>query len=267
MRLGATCLLIALCGAIRGQQFPPATEKHGAFSLPDAAGARLLANPTLPHPDRFHTALCGGGGRFSVRFDRNQAENKDNDGRRTAKNFDKMAGGVFTVLQGKVAPGAVCFLASDALLQAASVLTPEPAAKPGACGAGTSEKLAASRNRGVTNCWQVAALPAGRQLVLAEFARQNKDALASAVLIDGNQTVAADFHAVFRGEGQDLWRADDGGVFSAEGFEVVFLLQHGTAYTLGISWRGTEGVTLLLYDSTGARFTQVIADYWYQAPV
>jgi hypothetical protein len=268
MQRGAVCLIIVLSGAIRGQQFPPATEQHGAFALPDPSGVRLLANPALPHPESFHTALCSGARRFSVRFERRQTENKDNNGRRTSYNFDKLEGGVFAVLQGKIDVGAACFLASDALLSSATAITAEAPAKSAECGTDVRERLDALRSRNVVNCWPVAALPAGKRLVLAEFVRRDKDALASLVLMDGNRAVFADYQAVFRGEGQDLWRADDGGVLSAEGLDAVFLLQRGPAYTLGVNWRGTEGASLAVFVSkAGDRFTQAIADYWYEAPL
>jgi hypothetical protein len=76
---------------------------------------------------------------------------------------------------------------------------------------------------------------------VVEFARQDKDALASVVLIDRDRMIFADYPAVFRGEGQDLWRVDDVGVLSPKGFEVVFLLQRGTFYALGVNWHGDRG--------------------------
>lgn len=264
----AAWLLILLSGGMRAQELPQATAQHGAFALPDPAGARLLAVSSLPKPESLHTALCTGGQRFSVRFERKQAENKDNNGRRTSYNFDKLAGTVFAVLQGKIAAGATCFLASDGLLSTATVLQAEPPAKSSECGAEIRERLAGSRSRSVAHCWPVASLPADRRLALVEFARQDKDALASVVLMDRDRVVFFDYHAVFRGEGADLWRVNDGGVLSTEGFEVVFLVQRGAFYTLGVNWRGTEGASLAVFVSNASdRFTQVIGDYWYEAPV
>ena len=48
----------------------------------------------------------------------------------------------------------------------------------------------------------------------------------------------------------------------------VFLLQRGTFYALGVNWHGTEGASLAVFVSDGDnRFTRVIEDYWYRAPV
>jgi hypothetical protein len=65
-----------------------------------------------------------------------------------------------------------------------------------------------------------------------------------------------------------LWRVDDGGVLWPEGFTVVCALQRGGWYALGIAWQGAEGQSLSLWICEGSeRFTEVIKDYWYQAPI
>ena len=194
------------------------------------------------------------------------------NGRQSPKVFDRLAGSVFTVLRGTIGQGSQtgevsCFLASDALRSSATWL---PAKRPDAsreCSSDVRRRLASSRNRPVIRCWPLAALPGNRRVVVAEFVRQGKDALASVVLIDRDRTAFADYPATFEREGQDLWRADDGGVLSPEGFSIVFVLQHGQTYVLGVSWAGSEGQSLALFVSKpGNRFTQVISDYWYQAP-
>jgi hypothetical protein len=107
----------------------------------------------------------------------------------------------------------------------------------------------------------------GKQIALLEFDRRGKDALASLVFVDGTRTIFADYPAEFQGAGQDLWRADDGGVLSPEGFHIVCALQRGDWYALGVAWGGAEGRSLSLWISEGReRFTEVINDYWYQAP-
>ena len=161
-----------------------------------------------------------------------------------------------------------CFLASDSLLSSATWLPGKPSGGSSECGPDVLRRLASSRSRPVVNCWTIAGLPAHRALVLAEFVRQDKDALASVVLIDRDRALLADYPATFKAEGQDLWRADDGGVLSPDGFRVVFLLQRGNAYVLGVSWAGSEGQSLAVFVSTDDhRFTRVIGDYWYQAPI
>ena len=265
---GAVWLLVLLAGGMRGQDLPRAAIQYGAFGFPDPSGTRLLAASALLQPETLHTALCSGGRRFPVRFERRQAEREGHNGRQTPYNFDKLAGNVFAVLQGKIETGASCFLASGSLLSSATPIPTELPAGPGECGQDVRQRLAASRNRHAVNCWPITHLPADRRLVLVEFARQDKDALASVVLIDRDRMIFADYPAVFRKEGEDLWRVDDGGSLSAEGFQIVFLLQRGTFYALGVDWPGTEGASLTVFVSDGGnRFTRVIEDYWYRAPV
>ena len=268
MSFGAVGLLILLAGGMPAQELPQATMEHGAFAFPDPGGSRLLTLANPSQPALLHTALCNGGGRFSVRFERRQAEIKGHNGRHTPNNFDKLEGDVFTVLQGKIEESANCFLASDSLLSSATVLPAEPQATFNECEPDVRLGLASSRSREVLHCWTIARLPANRRLVLVEFARRDKDALASVALIDGNRIIFADYPAVFKGEGEDLWRVEDGGVLSATDFQVVFLLQRGSFYTLGISWLGAEGRSLAVFVSQGNnRFTRVLAGYWYRMPV
>jgi len=103
--------------------------------------------------------------------------------------------------------------------------------------------------------------------MLAEFARTGKDALASVVLMEGEHVLFGDYPATFRGDGDDLWRVDDGGLLSAEGFQVVLVARRGERYAVGVSWAGTEGRSPVLFASGGGNvFQRVIEDYWYQAP-
>ncbi len=270
---GAVCLLLFLAGGIRGQELPRATAQYGAFAFPDLSGTHLLAVSDLSQPDRLHEALCSDGRRYPVQFERRQVERQGNNGRQTPYVFDKVAGNVFTVLQVKIGQGmeivsVSCFLPSDSLLSSATWLPGKPSAGSSECGPDVRRRLASSRNRPVVKCWPIAGLPADRRLVLAEFARRDKDALASVVLIDRDRTVFADYPATFKGEGQDLWRVDDGGVLSPDGFRVVFLLQRGKSYVLGVSWGGSEGQSLAVFVShDDNRFSPALRDYWYQAPI
>ena len=271
--LGAICLLVCVDAAvIQGQELPRATAQHGAFAFPDSNGTRLLAASELSQPDMVHDALCSDGRRVPVRFDRWQAE-RDNNGRQEPSNFDKLPGIVFTVMQGRIGGGqgaeaVSCFVAPTTLLSSATLLPVQPLTGSRECGPDVGSRLASSRNRPVVRCWRIAGLPTGRSLVLAQFARQGTDALASMVLLDHDRTIFADYPAKYEKEGQDLWRADDGGVMTPDGFQVVFLLQRGNSYVLGLSWAGSEGHSLTVAVSNDAtRFTNVIVDYWYRAPI
>lgn len=262
------CLLTMVVGAAQVRHLPAAAEGYGAFGFSNSNGTRLLVAPELSRPEMLHTALCSDGRRLPVQFEGWQAEREGHNGRQTPYNFDKLAGNVFRVLDGQLDIDASCFVGSDALLAKSTVLHVTSPNGSGACTAVERRRFASLRGRPVLHCWPIARLAAGRQIALLEFARRGKDALASFVLLDGNRMVFADYPAEFRAEGEDLWRADDGGVLSPEGFRVVCVLQRGESYVLGIGWAGPEGESLSLWVSGASeRFSEVINDYWYQSPV
>jgi hypothetical protein len=260
----ALCFLTVVGGEVQVPDVPGATEQHGGFGLPDQSGARLLIIPNLARPELLKAALCSGGRRVAVQFERRQVEGA-NDGRQNWRNFDKLGGSVYTVSGNAVDPDAPCFVASEKVLAASAVLSIAAPEGPGACL--QPSRFATLRDRSVVQCWPLGRLAQEKQVVLLEFERRGKDALASLAFVDGPRTVFADFRAAFRGAGQDLWRVDDGGVLSPEGIKIVCALQRGDTYALGIAWGGAEGRLLQLWVSEGsARFAKVISDYWYSAP-
>jgi hypothetical protein len=258
-------LLSGAAGGAAVQELPAATTAHGGFALPDGRGARLLASPELTRPELVKTALCSGGRRVPFQFERRQIE-RAGTFRHSSRNFDALAGSVFTVAGPPVDADVPCFLAADAMLADSSVLG--ITAPEGTGGCTVQSRIATMRHRPVVRCWPIARLARGQQVVLVEFERREKDALASLVLVDGARLVFADFPAEYRGPSEDLWRVDDGGVLSPDGFAIVCVLQRGDGYVLGLAWAGAEGRSLSLWVAErGDRFTHVISDYWYQAPV
>ena len=258
-------LVLNIMGGGQIQDLPGATDSHGGFGLPDQGGRRLLVIPKLARPELLKTALCSGGRRVPIQFEHRQVQGANSDGRQTWRTFDTLAGSVFTVSGNTVDPDGACFLASEALLAGSAVLSIAAPEGSGACL--EPGRFAALRERPVVHCWPLARLAPERQVALLEFERRGKDALASLVLVDGSRTMFADVHAEFRGAGEDLWRADDGGVLSPEGLTIVCALQREGWYALGTAWAAAEGRSLSLWISEGSdRFTKVINDYWYQAP-
>jgi hypothetical protein len=262
------CWILALAaGGMAGQELPRATAEHGAFGLPDESGTRLIAVAAMPDAARVRTALCSDGSRVEVRFERRQAGLPDDDGRQVPARFNRMAGDVFRVVRGKVAVSASCFLVGNGWTTGVAVLPMRETGSHGACEGGVEARLAASRGRAVVRCFSLGRLEGERRVVLAEFARVGKDALASVVLMDGERVLGGDYPADFRGDGEDLWRVDDGGVLSAEGFQVVFVVRRGDRYMMGVSWAASEGRSLAVFVSDRENgFRRVIEDYWYQMP-
>jgi hypothetical protein len=261
-------LWLCLVAALSGQGPPASTAAHGAFAFSDKAGTRLLVTSTLSRPERLQTALCGGKLRGPVVFERQQSERQGGTGRQWSGNFDDLAGSVFRVTAGTLDDADTCFLATGSLLTGATVvpLVRQGDAEP--CAPGAGRRLALLRSRPLVHCWILARLRKDGQIVLAEFARRGKDALASVVLIEADRSIFADFPAEDAGEGQSVWRVDDEGVLSPADFEVVFVLERGSSRALAIAWSGPEGVSLSLFVSDRKnRFATVIKDYWYRAPL
>ena len=251
--------------AAQTPDLPAATDSHGGFALPDRDGRRLVLTAGLPNPERLNTALCSGGHRISVRFSGPQAAREADTGRQTPDNFDNLAGSLFT-LAGRVDPAAVCFLASDSLL--AGSIRLDIAAPDGSGACLERRRLAAVRQRQVSHCWPLARLGPRAHAALLEFERRGTHALASLVVVDGATTMFADYPAEFSGHGQDLWRVDDGGRLSPEGWKLVAAVQRGNSFALAVSWAGSEGQSLSLWTSgEGTQLTEIISDYWYQVPL
>lgn len=257
--------LFAVAPAAQVKEPPAVSDALGGFGLPDQRGTRLLLMPDLVRPDLLKAALCAGGRRVRVEFERRQGESA-NDGRQTTRNFDKLGGSVFSIVGDKIDSESPCLIASETLLAGSTVLSIAAPQGPGACG--ERGRFATERDRSVINCWPLARLGADKQAALLEFERRGKNALAALVLVDGTRSVFLDYPAEYKSEGESLWRVDDDGKFSPDGIKVICALQRGNVYTIGIGWDGAEGKLLQLWTSDSQnRFTKVLNDYWYHAPI
>jgi hypothetical protein len=253
------------CGAVLGQDLPSATGEHGAFALPDESGTRLIAIPGVPGAARVRTALCSDGSSLPVRYERRQLERANANGRQVPSQFDRLGGDVFHVLRGKVEVTASCFLVGTGWISGATVVPVKTDERNRAYGTAVEGRLVASKKRAMVHCFSLGRFEGEGLVVLAEFSRIGKDALASVVLMDGTRVLFGDYPAEFRSEGEDLWRVDDGGKFSAEDFHVVFVVRRGERYALEASWAGTEGNSLALFISgSGNAFSRIIGGYWYR---
>ena len=136
------------------------------------------------------------------------------------------------------------------------------------CSKATYPQFQADKGRPSSAAGRLRSRPAGIQIAVIEFSRHLTQALACLVVIDGERRIYVDYPATFKGPGDDLWRADDGGNIHAEGFEVVFLLKRGTTYVLAIDWSGAEGDALSLHSAEGGgQFIELISDSWYRSPL
>jgi hypothetical protein len=245
----------------------PRASAWGAFAVVDASSTRLLASPGLNAPESLHTAYCEHGHELGVSFVYRRRATDAHTRTGIADHLASQAGTLFRVTRGTAEPDESCFLASDALLSSATPLTLRPPTPEGGCDPESQGQYAAERRRSIVRCWRLAHLPPDSHIVLVEFARRGRDALASLVLASPSAAVFADFPAQYRGEGQDLWRVGDGGVLSPRGFDVLVALRQDGSYALAVSWVGTEGASLMLLVSRDGRtFAREVADNRDWAP-
>ena len=102
---------------------------------------------------------------------------------------------------------------------------------------------------------------------IVEYVRVGTEGLASLIVVTNERAIAIDFPAKYRGEGEEMWRAGDGGEFSPDGFNVPFVVRRGSSYVIALDWGAEEGNSLQLYSSDpGTPARQAISDYWYRAP-
>ena len=239
-----------------------------AFAFPNEPGTQLLATAEVAKPEALRVALCSGGVRVPVQFDRRQAEGKNSTGRQTPRNFANTAGAVFRITAGSISADATCVLADESFVSGATLLPVKRPTNEARSAKATYPAFQADKNRPVVGCWPIGESPGGAHVVIIEFARRLTNALASLVVVDGDRRIYVDYPAQFKGPGDDLWRVDDGGEIHAAAFEVVFLLKRGPTYTIGIDWGGAEGSALSVHTSDeGQQFKEVMTDSWYRAPL
>jgi hypothetical protein len=239
-----------------------------AFAFPNEQGTQLLVTAEIAKPELLRIALCTGDQRVPVQFERRQTEGAGSTGRQTPRNFANTAGALFRITGGKVRADATCVLADEAFVIGATVLPLKRPVKDARCSKSRYPDFQADKGRPVVGCWPIAQSGAGIQVAIIEFSRLLTRALASLVVIDGKRRTYIDYPTDFKGPGDDLWRADDGGQIHAEGFNVVFLLKRGTMYVVAVDWAGAEGNALSVHAAEGAgQFKEIISDSWYRSPM
>ncbi len=239
-----------------------------AFAFPNEQGTQLLVTAEIAKPDALRIALCTGGQQLSVQFERRQPEGRNTTNRQSPHNFAQTAGAVFRIIGGKLNPEATCVLAEESFLTGATVVPLKRPPRDARCSKAMYPQFQADKNRPVVGCWPIAESGAGVQAAIIEFSRRLTLALASLVVIDGERRMYIDYQADFKGPGDDLWRADDGGEIHADGFKVIFLLKRGTTYVLAVDWAGAEGSALSVHTAEGGgQFKEIISDSWYRSPM
>lgn len=245
---------------------PPLKLDEGTFALTDSGGIELIALDTLSAPAQIRSTVCSGARVLPVSSVRYQAGQRDSArGRETAATFRYLTGHVYHVIRGSAPADAACYLSSDSALVAGVV--PAGPATSGGCDSTLAAAMAAAKDRAVAHCWTLAVSGPHVTVTAAQFANRDTSALASLVVIDHGKFLFEDFPATYRGPEKDVWRVDDGGVFSPEGFQVLFLARVRGVDIMGLTWAGSEGENayLLVADSAAA-FRTLTHSYRYWVP-
>ncbi|HYA44046.1 MAG TPA: hypothetical protein VED59_00445, partial [Acidimicrobiales bacterium] len=116
------------------------------------------------------------------------------------------------------------------------------------------------------SCFRIGAARPHVFVVGVQYVNHDSSALASVAVADHGQILFQDFPGTYRGPDADIWRADDGGELSPEGFEALFLARLSGAEVLGLIWAGSEGENAyLLAADTSATFRTIAHSYRYWA--
>src|SRR2546423_9664193 len=255
---------VLLVVGVLSQNFPAVTDSYGAFGFLNLTGTEIIVLHDVPHADELRTAVCGGRS-LSIRFVRRQTvAGADRD---VPEEFDHLDGTIFRVLEQGATAQDACFVATDSLLQNAEVLPVRASSSPAPCASDEQRRFAAVRERRMKSCWSLAAVQPDGAVGVAEYVPLGPHALASLIVVSTERGMVVDFPAEYKSDGEDLWRADDAGEFTPDGFAVPFMIRRAGTYFIPVAWSGSEGVSLSLFalDSDGPG-RRVVSDYWYRAP-
>ena len=251
---------------------PPVTLAPGTFGFANVDGTRLLALEPIAEPTAIVATLCPGAPARRVVADGRQASGPHDSARHTAENFGELAGDRFRVDGAPLPTNVSCYLTADtALVAGLRPFTPPPrprADSAARCDPAWTAPVAAARARAIAQCWPLGAVPGGPTLFVVRFATRDTSALASLVALDGAGRWSMDFPAVDHGNGESVWRLDDGGAFPADAMHIRFVSRVRGVLLVGMTWDGTEGENayLLAADASGTLRT-LQHTYRYTAPM
>jgi hypothetical protein len=240
----------------------------GAFGFPDAHGSRLIVADSLAAPESLTRAIAPGGRVYHIRYAGKQAAKPGGHMRATSQDFAFTEGHVFRVARGHVEADASCLLTTDALFAGCRPETLRTFESPPHCSAELVQRIADLRERAVVRSWILARLGTDRLVVLLEFEPRGTQALGSLAIVSADAIGFNDYPAEVEKEGDSVYRVDDEGVMSPEGFEVLFAYRKGQSEMLGISWGSTESLALSLFQWTGGPvLKELVTGNRYVAPM
>jgi hypothetical protein len=202
---------------------------------------------------------------LDVAYVRTQLRGPADNGRQTAENFANVPGDVFRIVRRRASDSGSCYLTADSGLVAAIAPITEEFFTP--CDTAWTRLTSNAKHRAVVSCRLLGTGQDRISIAAVQFATIDTSALASIVVRDGNHIRFQDFAATYTGPEESTWRVDDGGVFEASGFRILWVARVRGVLVLAMSWAGEEGENayLLAADSAG-QFRTVSHTYRYWVP-
>lgn len=200
---------------------------------------------------------------ISLRFVHKQAESPRNTGRHTHYNLPHLPGYLFALAGNLDAEQTTIIFPQNFLAHR----KPLSIARHRALSPLSSEfikRIESDRKLTVLQSWHSATLETIGIIGIIRFENEGDTALASLALITPSQIVYEDY--IGDVSGSDVWRADDGGEFFAEGINVVRAFLHNGNIELLRTWAGPEGEHTAFLRQAGQKFIAARDCYRYWVP-
>lgn len=248
---------------------------HGTFGFADVEGKHILVTGHEEGLDKemalLNRAIGDNGKVLTVRFDKWQNGNENNNGREMAHNFANLPGYLFEVEEGSASTDKTYYV-TDSVDFNPQVLVPIKPTDVDQASTTVEESVRTSittmKQRELQQIWKLADLTTNRQLYLVQFVRQDKDMLFSLILKDKEEFFVMDYPAVIGEDEYSVWRVDDGGEVRPEMFSIMFAAETSDGILLGMEWWGAEGVNTFFLHQEGDSFKEMDIHYGrYTSPI
>ena len=252
------------------------TDKlRGIFGFADVEGKHILVTGHEEGLDKemapLNMAIGDNGKVLTLRFEKWQSGNENNNGREMAHNFTNLSGYLFAVEEGSATTDKTYYLTDSADFNPQVLVPIKPVNVNQASEAveeGVRASITSMKLREPQQIWKLADLTTNRQLYLVQFVRQDKDMLFSIILKDKEELIVMDYPAVIEEDEYSVWRVDDGGEVSPEMFSIMFAAETSDGILLGMEWWGAEGVNTFFLHKEGDSFKEMDIHYGrYTSPI
>jgi hypothetical protein len=236
------------------------------FGFTDAEGALILVPDidSTATPDEL-LVVSPAGALPEAGFVEFREQEPGSSSRRTARNFDNLAGALYS-LRDTVLTGDLTFVIAAAGFLEERILLPVTGLPADPPGGDFVTRVETERNLPVAEAWQLASIDTGIPVVLVRFEPGDSISLASIVADCDNGLIFADIEGTPMND-ISVWRVDDGGVLYPGGFSVIAAFRTQSGLEIAVTWGAFEGELSSLLRQSGSEFVKVLSGYRYWAPM